>query len=146
MVLHLQLQGSIEATGLPWWLSGKESACQCRRPRRFGFDSWVWNIPWSREGQPAPVFLPGKSHGPWSLMGHGPWGHERVWCDLSTKKKTVEATVYLIKEDKNSIFFPKILTVVISLSLCHCISLAPCLFLPCVSFSNSLSLLILRYQ
>ena len=72
MVLHLQLQGSIEATGLPWWLSGKESACQCRRPRRFGFDSWVWNIPRSREGQPAPVFLPGKSHGPWSLMGHGP--------------------------------------------------------------------------
>ena len=72
MVLHLQLQGSIEATGLPWWLSGKESACQCRRPRRFGFDSWVWNIPWSKEGQPAPVFLPGKSHGPWSLMGHGP--------------------------------------------------------------------------
>ena len=23
--------------GLPWWLSGKESACQCRRHR---FDSW----------------------------------------------------------------------------------------------------------
>ena len=35
---------------------------------------------------------------------------------------------------------------VISLSLCHCLSLAPCLFFPCVSFSNSLSLLILRYQ
>ena len=24
--------------GLPWWLSGKESACQCRR---HGFDPWV---------------------------------------------------------------------------------------------------------
>ena len=26
----------------PWWLSGKESACQCRR---YGFDLWVGKIP-----------------------------------------------------------------------------------------------------
>ena len=25
--------------GLPWWLSGKELACQCRRHK---FDPWVW--------------------------------------------------------------------------------------------------------
>ena len=35
--------------GLPWWLSGKESACQCRRPR---FKSWVRKIPWRRKWQP----------------------------------------------------------------------------------------------
>ena len=29
-------------TELPWWLSGKESACQCRRP---GFDTWSGEIP-----------------------------------------------------------------------------------------------------
>ena len=29
--------------GLPRWLSGKESARQCRR---HGFDSWVRKIPW----------------------------------------------------------------------------------------------------
>ena len=29
--------------GLPWWLSGKESACQCRRCE---FDPWVGKIPW----------------------------------------------------------------------------------------------------
>ena len=28
-------------SGLPWWLSGKESACQSRRCRRPGFDPWV---------------------------------------------------------------------------------------------------------
>ena len=26
---------------LPWWLSGKESSCQCRR---YGFDPWVRKI------------------------------------------------------------------------------------------------------
>ena len=40
--------------GLPWWLSGKESVCQCRR---YGFDPWVGKIPWRRKWQPTPVFL-----------------------------------------------------------------------------------------
>ena len=35
--------------GLPWWLSGKEYACQCRRHRRRGFDPWVGKIPWRRK-------------------------------------------------------------------------------------------------
>ena len=30
--------------GLPWWLSGKESACQCKR-RRSGFNPWVGEDP-----------------------------------------------------------------------------------------------------
>ena len=46
-------------TGLLWWLSGKEPACQCRRRR---FDPWVGKIPWKKKWQPTPVFLPGKSH------------------------------------------------------------------------------------
>ena len=56
--------------GLPWWLSGRESTCQCRRHR---FDPWVGKIPW-RKWQPTPVFLPGKSHGQRSLAGYSPWG------------------------------------------------------------------------
>ena len=44
----------------PRCLSGKESACQCRR---YGFDPWVRNTPWRRKLQPIPVFLPGTSHG-----------------------------------------------------------------------------------
>ena len=56
------------------WHSGKESACQCRRCKRHGFDPWVGKIPWSRQWQPTPVFFPGKSHGQRSLAGYGPWG------------------------------------------------------------------------
>ena len=64
--------------GLPWWLSGKESPCQCRR---CGFSPWVgkiswrWRISW-RKWQSTPIFLPGKSHGQKSLMGHNPWCHK----------------------------------------------------------------------
>ena len=60
--------------GLPRWLSGKESACQCRSHRRRGFDPWVRKIPWKRKWWPTPVFLPGKSRGQLSLMGYSPWG------------------------------------------------------------------------
>ena len=34
------------AKGLPWWLSGKESACQCTRR---GFDLWSGKIPHAME-------------------------------------------------------------------------------------------------
>ena len=44
------------------------------RCRRHGFDPWVWRIPWSRKGQPTPIFLPGKSHGQKSLGECSPWG------------------------------------------------------------------------
>ena len=44
--------------GLPWWLSGKESACQCKRCRSHGFNPWVRKILWRRKWQPTPVFLP----------------------------------------------------------------------------------------
>ena len=38
---------------LPRWLRGKESACQCRRHRRCGFDPWVGNT--LREGNDNPL-------------------------------------------------------------------------------------------
>ena len=46
--------------GLPWRLSGKESACQWRI---LGFDPWAGKIPWRRKWQLTPV----KSHGQRSL-------------------------------------------------------------------------------
>ena len=52
--------------------SGKESFCQCRGLKRRGLDPWVGKIPWSRNWQPTPVFLPGKSHGKRSLAGYSP--------------------------------------------------------------------------
>ena len=56
---------------VPWWLSSKESACQCRR---CGFDRWIGRFLWRRKWQPTPVFLPGESHGQRSLVGCSPWG------------------------------------------------------------------------
>ena len=52
------------------WLSGKQSACQCRR---CGFHPWVRKIHWRRKWQPTWVFLPGKFHGQRSLVGYSPW-------------------------------------------------------------------------
>ena len=55
---------------------GKEFACQCRRHKRFGFNPWFGKIPWRRQWQPTPVFLPGESHGQRSLVGYSPYGCE----------------------------------------------------------------------
>ena len=62
----------------PGGASGKEPACQCRRHKRNRCDPWVRTIPWRRAWQPAPVFLPGKSHGQRSLEGYSPWGHKEL--------------------------------------------------------------------
>ena len=71
------------AFGLPWWLSGKESACQSRRCR---FGPWISKIPCWRKWQPSPVSLPGKSYGQRSLVGYSPQGCKRVKHDLVTKQ------------------------------------------------------------
>ena len=65
-----------QLTGLPRWHSGKESACQCRRHKRCGFDPWGRKIPWRRKWQPTPIFLPGKFHGQRSMAGYSPWGRK----------------------------------------------------------------------
>ena len=57
--------------GLPWWLSSKESSCQCKR---CGFNLWVKNI---------PVFLNGKSYRQRSQF-IGSW---RVGYHLTTKQR-----------------------------------------------------------
>ena len=58
---------------LPYGASGKEPTCQCRRHKRHRYDPWVRKIPWRRKWQPAPICLPGKSHGQWRLAAtvHG---------------------------------------------------------------------------
>ena len=72
-----QRVGNNWATSL--WLSSKPSlvaqmvkiCLQCRRPM---FNPWIGKIPWRRERQPSPVFLPEKSHGWRRLVGYSPWG------------------------------------------------------------------------
>ena len=60
--------------GFPGGLDRKEICLQCRRPE---FDPWVRKIPWRREWQPTPVFLPREFHGQRSLAGYSPWGHHK---------------------------------------------------------------------
>ena len=59
----------------PWWLSGKECACQ---GRRCGFNPWVQRPPWRRKWKSPLVFLPGKSHGQRTLAGYSPWDREEL--------------------------------------------------------------------
>ena len=46
--------------------------------RRLRFHPWVEKILWSRKGHPTPAFLPGKFHGPWSLVGYSPRGSKEL--------------------------------------------------------------------
>ena len=66
--------------GLPWLLSGKEFACQCRRCR---FDPCFRKILWRRKWQPTLVFLPAESHRQRSLAGYSPWGCKE-WLNSSS--------------------------------------------------------------
>ena len=66
-----------ETWGFPGGSAGKESTCSarvCLQYRRPEFSPWVTKIPWRREWQPTPVFLPGESRGQGSLVGYSPWG------------------------------------------------------------------------
>ena len=78
---------------------GKELTCQCRRHKRCGLDPWVGREdPLEKEMQPAPVFLPGESHGQQSLAGYSPRGcrelkHSRT---ANTHKRTGASQVVLV--------------------------------------------------
>ena len=73
---------------LPWWLSGKESTCQCRRHSRLGFNPWVKKSPWRRKWQPTPAFLPGKSHGQRSWVTVHGVARVRPWLSDQTATET----------------------------------------------------------
>ena len=67
---------------LPWWLSGRESACmQETRVQSLG-----WEDPLGRKQLPTAVPLPGKSHGQGSLEGYSAWGRK----ELSTLTFTLD--------------------------------------------------------
>ena len=65
---HLPTEDSSSSGG-----SDGRVCLRCKRPR---FDPWVGKIPWRRNWQLTPVFLPGKSHGQRSLASYSPRGHK----------------------------------------------------------------------
>jgi len=54
--------------------------------RRLGFDPWVRKIPWRREWQLTPIFIPGEfqENGQGSLAGYHPRSRKRNGLDLVT--------------------------------------------------------------
>ena len=80
----MEKRGSLEIDkdfyGLPWWLRGKESTCQCTRLR---FDPSVGKVPWRRKWQPTLAFLAGEFHGQRSLVGYNPRGR-KSWTRLNS--------------------------------------------------------------
>ena len=118
------------SVGLPRWLSGKESACPCRRSR---FDLRSGNIPWRRKLQPTPVFLPGESHGQICLAGYSPQGHKELYTTqrLTNNKRSfvterviiAAATVYLLS--LNSYFISLLLLFCPCPEACQILVLCP---------------------
>ena len=95
--------------GLPVVI-GKESACQCRRRKKCGFDPWVRKIPW-REGTVTHFsILAWESHGQRSLAGYGPQGcpgSERArynQSDLAHTRSKKQTTTQRPKENSTIIF------------------------------------------
>ena len=78
------LTSTNKALGLPRWINGKESICQCQRGR---LSPWVQKFPWRRKWQPTPVFLPGKSPGQRRLAGYSSWAYKRVGHDFASKQQ-----------------------------------------------------------
>ena len=95
--------------GLLRWLSGKESACQCKR---CGFNPWSRKIPWRRTWQPTPVFLPGKSHGQRSLAGYSPWTRKEwdtaLWLNNNVGQWKIEILMGNPETVWPHLIFPKI--------------------------------------
>ena len=58
--------------GGAWWAAVHGVAKSQTRLSNFTFTFMHWRRKW----QPTPVFLPGKSHGWWSLVGYRPWGRK----------------------------------------------------------------------
>ena len=71
--------------GFPRWLRGKQTTCQCRRLR---LDPWIEKIPWKREWQPTPIFLPEKFHGQRSLAGLQSMGSQKSQTQLNNLTAT----------------------------------------------------------
>ena len=64
--------------GLPWWLSGKEHACQCRRHKRWGFNPGLGRPPGGGHGNPLQYSYLKNPHGQRNLVGYSPKGQKEL--------------------------------------------------------------------
>ena len=68
---------------LPWWLSGKESTCQCRR---YEFNPWVGKTPLEKEMATHSSILAWRISWTEEPDGLQSMGSRRVGHDLATKQ------------------------------------------------------------
>ena len=76
---------------LPRWLSGRESACQCKRRR---FDPWVGKIPWRRKWQPFQYSCLENPMDRATWQGCRSMGLQRVRHDLPTEQQPPSPTTH----------------------------------------------------
>ena len=78
------IQYSTVQTGLPWWLRGKESTCQCRDA---GLIPRLGRFPGRGNGNPLQYFCLGNPMDKGAWLGYSSSGHRRVRHDLVTKQE-----------------------------------------------------------
>ena len=83
-----------------WWLSGKESSCQCRR---HGFDSCVGKTPYRRKWQPTPIFLPGDFLWTEETGGLPSMESQRVGYDLMTKQQQHKLVISILSGQNHTL-------------------------------------------
>ena len=83
ITVYINIKAACEA-------SGKEPTCKCKR---CGFNPFSRKIPWRREWQPTPAFLPGEFHGQRSLAVYSPGGHKEL---NMTEGQTLSQTILIL--------------------------------------------------
>ena len=53
----------------------------------------IWVHPWSRKGQPASVFLPGKFYGHSNLEGYSPWHSKVIYNQVYTHTCSIHTPI-----------------------------------------------------
>ena len=79
---------------LPWWLSGKESACSAGDTGDKGSVPGLGIFPWRRAWQHTPAFLSGESHGERSLAGYSPWDRKESDTTEATEHTALPMHLY----------------------------------------------------
>ena len=86
--IHLKIEFLTFYVRLPWWFSGKGSACNAGDSEDLSSIPGLGMIPWRRKWLSTPVVLPGKPHGQRSLESYSSWGRR----ELDTKTEVTEHT------------------------------------------------------
>ena len=76
--IHFKIEFLTFHVRLPWWFSGKGSACNAGDSEDLSSIPGSGLIPWRRKWLPTPVVLPGKPHGQRSLASYSSQGRQEL--------------------------------------------------------------------